>query len=237
MTVTDRSRVRSPRPVLATRSTRAFGAIGALSLLLVGACSADEDPQAEDAPVSSCSAPDDNGDSTCDGTTEGHAAAAQSVIEPYDLDDLSTRELVDHLDALALDERPDFMASVRYDELIIIGEDGEEHPLPIEDDSFYLSFAPYVDSSHDCFFHSLTTCVGEMQDEEIDVLITDDDGTVLVDESMTTFANGFAGVWLPRDIEGEITVTHAEGTVTAPLSTHEDAPTCVTTMQLEAAEA
>ncbi|ROR71980.1 CueP family metal-binding protein [Bogoriella caseilytica] len=221
------------RAVLDRRSTRAFGAIGAVSLLLVGGCAAEEAPPAEGAPATSCSAPEDNEASACDGTAEGHAAAAKAVVEPFGLEDLEARELVDHLDALELDDRPDFMASVRYDEVIIIGDDGEEHPLPLEDDLFYLSFAPYVESTHDCFFHSLTTCVGELQGEDVDVLITGADGEVLIEETMTTFPNGFVGVWLPRDIDAEISLTHDEGTVTAPISTHDGAPTCVTTLQLE----
>ncbi|GMA34464.1 CueP family metal-binding protein [Demequina litorisediminis] len=70
------------------------------------------------------------------------------------------------------------------------------------DDAFYVSLAPYVDTTHECYFHSLTTCTGEMQGEDIDVTVTDvETGEVLVDEAMTTFDNGFVGLWLPRDAE------------------------------------
>ena len=49
-------------------------------------------------------------------------------------------------------------------------------------------------ASHGCFYHSLTTCLGELDNEDIQVTITDEaTGEVLVDEATTTFDNGFIG--------------------------------------------
>lgn len=47
-------------------------------------------------------------------------------------------------------------------------------------------------ASHGCFYHSLTTCLGELDNEDIQVTITDEaTGEALVDEATTTFDNGF----------------------------------------------
>ncbi|MDP9822944.1 hypothetical protein J2S59_002753 [Nocardioides massiliensis] len=70
------------------------------------------------------------------------------------------------------------------------------------EDRFYLAVAPYVDQTHECFYHSLTTCLGELDSADVRVKIVDEaNDEVLVDEVRTTFDNGFLGFWLPRDIE------------------------------------
>ena len=64
-------------------------------------------------------------------------------------------------------------------------------------------------ASHDCFYHSLTTCLGELDNEDIQVTITDEGtGEALVDEATTTFDNGFIGFWLPDDATGLIEVSY-----------------------------
>src|SRR5699024_6670961 len=138
---------------------------------------------------------------------------------------------VDELDRLPLSERPEFIASVRGDE-VLVNVDGQEGSIDLPDDEFYVSIAPYAEQTHECFYHSLTTCVGELRSAAVHVVVTTDDGEVVVDEETETFANGFLGLWLPRDISGTIEVTHAEGTVSAPIATGADDPTCVTTLQL-----
>jgi len=110
----------------------------------------------------------------------------------------------------------------------------QEVALPLEDNEFYLSIAPYVDQTHECYYHSLTTCRGELANEDISVRIIDDSGAVLVDEQVTTFDNGFVGFWLPRDIEGTVEVTHDGRTGQRDFSTSEDGATCLTTLQLDA---
>jgi hypothetical protein len=78
----------------------------------------------------------------------------------------------------------------------------------------------------------LTGCQGEMVNEEFDVYIEDENGKVVVDGTLTSLANGFIDLWLPRDhtyiikIENDGKITESE------ISTFENDPTCITTMQL-----
>lgn len=162
-------------------------------------------------------------------TTEAEAAP---LLAEHGLDGMSGKEIVDHLDRLGGEERPaDLMASVRVDELIV--SDGtDELAVALPEDEFYLSVAPYVDSTHECYFHSLTTCQGELTEADIEVTFTTTDGEVLLEESTTTFANGFAGFWLPRDVEGVLEVTHDGRTGEVPVATGDEDPTCLTTLQL-----
>ena len=97
-----------------------------------------------------------------------------------------------------------------------------------------MSIAPYIDQTHDCYFHSLTTCTGEIQNSAVHVLATDSaSGETLIDEPRTTFDNGFVGLWLPRGRDVTVTIEYEGRSATSDLSTsNEDDATCVTTMQL-----
>ena len=139
---------------------------------------------------------------------------------------------MDKLDRQSKDERnSDLIASVRPNELILATEQGEAS-LPLPEDKFYLSVAPYLTNTHDCFNHSLTTCTGELSKEDIHVTITDDEGNELVNEDTTTFDNGFIGYWLPADKKGTITIEKDGKTGEVPLDTSDEGGTCVTTLQM-----
>ena len=160
-------------------------------------------------------------------------AEAIPLLTNYGLGGKSTVEVIDYLDRLGGDQRPaDLTASVRPQELVI-SSGGEKFSLGLPQDRFYLSVAPYVGTTHDCFYHSLTTCKGELTAQDVQVQIVDQtNDRVLVDEVRTTFDNGFVGFWLPRGIEGTLRLSHAGKVGQAAISTDDDAPTCLTTLRL-----
>lgn len=159
-------------------------------------------------------------------------AGLETVLASHDLTGLSGKEMVDHLDRLGGPDRPaDLMASVRPAGLVV-SDGSAEAVVPLPQDEFYLAFAPYVGQTHDCYFHSLTTCQGELVGADVDVRIVTDDGEVLVDEVATTFENGFVGYWLPRDIEGTLEVEFEGLTGVLDIATDADSPTCLTTLEL-----
>ncbi|WP_324651025.1 CueP family metal-binding protein [Georgenia sp. H159] len=175
--------------------------------------------------LTACSATDAPGDASA-------PAADAPLLAAYDLDGLSGKEIVDHLDRLGGADRPaDLMASVRAEELVVT-DGSEELAVELPEEEFYVSFAPYVDSTHECYYHSLTTCQGELVEQDIDVTLTSSDGDVLVDETTTTYANGFAGYWLPRGFEGTLEVSYDGYTGEVPIATGPEDPTCITTLQL-----
>lgn len=176
-------------------------------------------------------------------TSNTQQSAAPSVtqadkdvfLSAQNLAGLDARQIIDKLDTLPVAERPsNLMASVRPDQLILIDENKQQVAMQIPEDQFYLSFAPFKTQTHECHFHSLTTCLGEMQNEEIKVTITDvKTGEKIIDKTMKTFDNGFVGVWLPRGIDATLNVEQGGKSATSTISTatSEDA-TCLTTMQL-----
>ncbi|RPF28911.1 CueP family metal-binding protein [Georgenia muralis] len=192
-------------------------AAGAL-VLLAGCAGAAEEPTPPATAAATAGAP---------------AADVEALLAEHDLADLDAAAIVDELDRVALTERStELMASVRVDQLVLTDAD-QEVAVDLPDDRFYLSVAPYVDQTHECFYHSLTTCKGELGGEEVQVSIVDDaTGDVLVDETVTTFDNGFTGFWLPRDIEATLTVSYDGKTAETAIGTGAEDPTCLTTVQL-----
>lgn len=168
-------------------------------------------------------------------TDQASTPTSVTVMDEYELNGLDARQIIDRLDAMAVDERPEtLLASVQPDELVLTDtRTGQNASVPMPDGQFYLSLAPYERRTHDCYLHSLTTCLGEQPDESMQVTVTDDaTGQTIVDDTKTTFDNGFIGLWLPRDITGTLTVEHEGATATAPIATGSDDLTCLTSLQL-----
>lgn len=183
--------------------------------------------------LSGCAGQPDTAEPTPPTGQSTSQTTADSLLESHGLADTDARGLIDQLDATAVAERSqDYMASIRPDSLVISDASGAEVSLEMPADEFYVSIAPFVDQTHECFFHSLTTCRGELANEAIEVEVVDDAGTVLVDQTVTTFDNGFLGLWLPRDMSGTITLELDGRSVTDSISTGADDPTCITTLQL-----
>ncbi|MFC3621516.1 CueP family metal-binding protein [Microbacterium aurantiacum] len=169
----------------------------------------------------------------CAPSSDMPQATTSTLLTEQGLTGMTTTQIIDHLDQMSVNDRPtDLFASVRP-EALILADDEQEVSLAMPADVSYVSIAPFLQQTHDCFFHSLTTCRGELSSQPIEVRILDHaTGDVLIDEATTTFDNGFVGYWLPRGVEGAIEVTHDGRTGTTAFSTMDDAPTCITTLQL-----
>lgn len=163
----------------------------------------------------------------------------QVAVETADMDvrelaALPVRELVHLLESAPLDARPQVMASVRPGEVLLGDVDGRQQlSVPVPAGEFYLSIAPYREHTHECYFHSLTTCTGELGQTPVQLTIIDTaTGRVLVDESRTTYANGYVDVWLPTDITADVTIVSDGRTGTARIRTGSEDLTCLTSLQL-----
>ena len=126
----------------------------------------------------------------------------------------------------------DVSASITSNKLIVKDEDDKEIAYDFSEEEFFVSIAPYVEETHPCEIHSLTGCQGEMVNMDFDVMIQDEDGKVIVDETMTSFENGFIDVWLPRNQTYQVKINYGDQTSESTISTFEGDNTCITTMQL-----
>ena len=159
------------------------------------------------------------------------AAAVEGVLATAGLQGKDTTEVIAALEASTEDRTAGPKGSVRYDSLVLSTPD-QQVAMPVPAGKFYLSVAPYVNRTHDCYYHNLATCQGELAGKTIHVTITGADGATLVDEDTTLHANGFTGFWLPRDTKGTLTVTYDGKQATTPIGTGQDDPTCLTTLKL-----
>lgn len=176
-------------------------------------------------------------------TVSGCSPSPENDLSPTDnammadhgLEGLDARQVIELLDTMPVADRPaNLIASVRPTELALSDNQDREVSLPLPRDEFYLSVAPYVSRTHDCHFHSLTTCIGELSNAEVHVTVTDaDTGEVLIDETRRTYDNGFIGLWLPRGLTTNLTLEVDGKSGVAPVSTAGDEVlTCLTTLQL-----
>lgn len=158
------------------------------------------------------------------------AGCSNESLADYGLDGMTGKEILTQL--ATGDLVPDgYHVSVYDHELVVITENNE-FTLPMPDDEFYLSVAPYETVTHGCTFHSATGCRGELKEEVFHVRFELNDGTVVLDQEMTSLGNGFIDLWLPRDVEGTLTITQDDLMASKLISTASGNPTCETTMQL-----
>ncbi len=159
------------------------------------------------------------------------ATTQTEFLDQHGISGKTTEQMIETIDQ-SKQERPlAYSASVTGTELKL--SDGQQQfSFPLGD-KFYLSFAPYINQTHPCFNHSLSGCRGELANTPFDVKITDKAGNVILQEKLTSYQNGFIGVWLPRNIEGTIEVSYQGLKATSPFATQAESQTCMTTLQLK----
>jgi len=144
-------------------------------------------------------------------------------IESQDIKDMVHKYSVGNFD--------DLTASINSHELIV-NDNGKETSLALPEDEFFVSIAPFVKTTHPCAIHSLTGCQGELVEKDFKVYIQDENGNVVVDDTMTSLANGFIDLWLPRDKKLQVKIEYDGKIAESEISTFEGDNTCLTTMQL-----
>lgn len=165
----------------------------------------------------------DNSDKTSDN---------DGILEILGYENLGTREIIAKLEDNLNEPSVLLNAYVGYEGLYLTSKSGDLL-LKDEEDMFYLSIAPYEYTTHGWLGHNLVSCLGEMKNESFEVLVVDDEGNTVFSGTESTYNNGFLGIWLPKDIQGEITINYGEKSATKSIDTFEGAPTCETTMQLQ----
>jgi len=125
----------------------------------------------------------------------------------------------------------DVTASITSHELIVT-DNGKKTSFDLPEDKFFVSIAPFVETTHECAIHSLTGCQGELVEKDFGVYIVDEEGNTVMDETVASMENGFIDLWLPRDQTYQVKIEYDGKTVESEISTFKGDDTCVTTMQL-----
>ncbi|PIC58026.1 hypothetical protein CSV80_16065 [Sporosarcina sp. P12(2017)] len=124
-------------------------------------------------------------------------------------------------------------ASITSSELIVTDHDKKVTTYGLPEDEFFVSIAPFVNTTHPCDIHSLTGCQGELVEQEFDVHIEDSKGNVILNETKETEANGFIDLWLPRNDTFTVTIKQDTKETVSEITTFDGDNTCITTMRLE----
>lgn len=157
-------------------------------------------------------------------------ATTESLIQKYGFEGMSVENVLANLEN-DLDEGEELSSSV-YGDRLELREGNRTETIPIPEDKFYLSIAPYINQTHECGIHSLISCRGELANKEIQVDVIDTNGNVVYSQQQMTYENGFAGIWLPKNIVGVVSVTYDNKTAAVPIDTANDSLTCITTLKL-----
>lgn len=104
--------------------------------------------------------------------------------------------------------------------------------IDISQNDFFVSIAPYENSTHPWENHILTGRKGEMVDKDFKVKIEDKEGNIVVDKKVNSGSNGFLDFWLPRNKKFNITIEYKNKSTNSMISTFDKDPTCITTIQL-----
>lgn len=154
----------------------------------------------------------------------------ETFLEKEGLDGLTTIQMVEKLEAKTIDPN-NYNSSITATELIIFTNEFT-YRFDIPDYLFYLSIAPYINQTHPCSTHSLVTCRGELKNTKFNVVVKDDLENIIFEQEVTTGSNGFAGIWLPRNITGTIVVEYDNFSATSKIETFNQSKTCLTTLKL-----
>ncbi|MGE5480706.1 MAG: CueP family metal-binding protein [Chloroflexota bacterium] len=128
---------------------------------------------------------------------------------------------------------PKITSHVTTEEVIFKFPDGREVKKPIPAGSVYIAFAPYINNTHTCEQHYLSSCDGEMKEKTFKVTAILPDGKPYVSEDIKSLKNGFFELWLPnnRNMIIKIEYDGKKGEETIP--TFPGSRTCITTIQLK----
>lgn len=80
----------------------------------------------------------------------------------------------------------------------------------------------------------MSSCQGELTNQSFDVKAIDNNGKILIDETITTLRNGFFELWLPRNRKIMLQVKGMMNRLALGLiETYDNSKTCVTTFRLQ----
>lgn len=169
-------------------------------------------------------------------TTPTESLTTNSVLAGYGLQDATPTEIVDHLEELPVADRSeDFTVSVKETEILFqdLKTDKTFGEMKLPEGQQSMSFAPYIDHTHDCYYHSLMTCKGELGNETMNLTIVNKTtGETVFDKEITTYDNGYYNLWLPTNSTYDVTFVYGDYTGTGEYKTGPDTPTCITDLQL-----
>ncbi len=165
-------------------------------------------------------------------TSDQRAVDPDAYFSPQMLTGLDAREAITIANELRT-KNTNVKSVVTPLEVVFTFPKGETVKVALPDDSAMIAIAPYASKTHPCVNHNLTDCKGELFDVSVKVVARNaTDGTVIFNESVTTMDNGFIELWLPRNMEFDLTIFAQGRRATGKITTFNNSKTCITTFRL-----
>ena len=164
------------------------------------------------------------------GCSNSEISKETRLIEDLGFEGLSTEGIITKLGEMS-PTTIDISASI-YDDVLIVRSDSVELKYEMPEDKFYVAVAPYENTTHTWRIHSATGCRGELVEKIFDVIVKDNYGKEVLNKEVTSLKNGFFEIWLPRELEGTISVNYNGLSSITTISTFDGDLTCLTTMEL-----
>jgi Periplasmic copper-binding protein CueP len=155
----------------------------------------------------------------------------EGAISPTVLDELNIREALELANKWKT-SNPEITSFITPNTLNFEFDDKKKIEISLPHDSMIIAIAPYIEKTHKCSTHYISGCQGELVDIPIKVMALQEDGTVLINQTLTTMSNGFIELWLPRDKNITLTMESMNRKAEGTLTTFSDSKTCITTMNL-----
>lgn len=109
---------------------------------------------------------------------------------------------------------------------------GQKAQVALPADRMVVAVAPYINRTHPCKTHYMSSCQGELVGTAVEVRATNREGKEVFKGSVKTLENGFLELWLPRNQSYQITLKAKGLSATGLISTFNNSDTCITTFQL-----
>lgn len=152
-----------------------------------------------------------------------------------DIDKINTSNIYEsiHLANLWRDTKPDITSFVSNKELIVSFPDNTIIKKSLPKDTLYIAVAPYINNTHTCSTHYISSCKGELANKIFSVTAIDENGNVLLDNQIKTLDNGFFELWMPRGLTIKLDIKYNHLSTSQIIGTFNDSKTCVTTAKLK----
>ncbi|MEN6468801.1 MAG: CueP family metal-binding protein [Smithella sp.] len=112
-------------------------------------------------------------------------------------------------------------------------KDGQMISVPLPDDVMMVSIAPYINKTHVCATHYISSCDAELKSTNVKIVAVTAGGKTLINKTMKTAPTGLLDIWLPRNQAISIAVSAKGKSATGKIFTNRDSKTCETTLKLE----
>jgi hypothetical protein len=108
---------------------------------------------------------------------------------------------------------------------------GKKAQVALPTDRMVVAVAPYINRTHPCKTHYMSSCQGELAGTLVEVQVTQN-GKEVIKGTVKTLENGFLELWLPRNQSYQLNLKAKGLSATGLISTFNNSDTCVTTFQL-----